>query len=141
MIEFDLHDLRSAFAACARVADGRRTAVLGNVLVEDRDDVAHLFASDGENYIRVSCETGFGGSYGAKFLLPVSRMLPILATATSDVVIIGDDGSSIEIECGQASFHLPKQDPAEFPAMPSLDGDCVEVRIARAELSLSLIHI
>jgi DNA polymerase-3 subunit beta len=65
-------------------------------------------------------------------------MLPILSTATSDVVIIGDDGNSIEIECGSAVFTLPKLDPAEFPSMPTLDGDCVEVRISRAELSKAI---
>jgi DNA polymerase-3 subunit beta len=136
MIEFDLHDLRTAFTACARVADGRRTAVLGNVLVDPGALECSLLASDGENYISVDCKTTCGASSGV--LLPVSRMLPILSTATGDRISIEDDDRSIIVKCGSAVFHLPKQDPAEFPAMPTLDGECVEVRIARSELSRSI---
>lgn len=136
MIEFELHDLRTAFTACARVADGRRTAVLGNVLVVTTREAAKLYASDGENYIAVNVDPLYGSDL--RFLLPVSRMLPILATATDDRISIEDDDRNIIVKCGSAVFHLPKQDPAEFPAMPTLDGDCVEVRIARAELSRAI---
>jgi DNA polymerase-3 subunit beta len=136
MIEFDLHDLRAAFTACARVADGRRTAVLGNVLLVTTRDSAQLYASDGENHFRciIECDP----ESPAKVLLPVSRMLPILSTATDDRISIEDDDRNIVVKCGSAVFHLPKQDPAEFPAMPTLEGECVEVRIARAELSKAI---
>jgi hypothetical protein len=62
MIEFDLNDLRAAFGACARVADGRRTAVLGNVLVDPGALECSLLASDGENYISVDCKATCGAS-------------------------------------------------------------------------------
>ncbi len=124
-----LHDFQTA----AAVAPSRSPKpILQNLKLEAQKDKAILMGTDLEVGIRIEVE-GIVVEAPGSVVLPISRFLSILRESTDEVMTMDSDGRKIQV-CGQrCEFHLPSENPDEFPA-----GDAVRrsplPRAARAVL-------
>jgi len=119
----------------------RRTTVpiLGNVLIESKDGLLQLAATDLEVGIRtaISCNSTTPGTItlNARKLFEIVR-----EAAATEILLRSLDKDWVEIKCGRAKFKMMGLDPRSFPAMPGQGetpaGKGAQRKALKAELSI-----
>lgn len=95
--------------------------ILENVLIEVVSGRMHFTATDLEIAIRGSCEVEVVEE--GKSILLAKKVMEIVKELSSENVtfVLKDsleEGSSIEMSCGNAVFNIKSVDPNEFPTLP-----------------------
>jgi DNA polymerase-3 subunit beta len=107
--------LLQAFQTAATVAPTRSPKpVLQNVKLEVDEGVATLMATDLEVGIRIDL-SGIESAAAGTVLLPTDRFGAILRECSGEQFLIESDGQSITIKAENSQFHLPAENPEEFP--------------------------
>lgn len=119
----------------------RRTTVpiLGNVLIESKDGLLQLAATDLEVGIRtaIPCNSTTQGTItlNARKLFEIVR-----EAAATEILLRSLDKDWVEIKCGRAKFKMMGLDPRSFPAMPGQGeaqaGKGAQRKTQKAELSI-----
>ncbi len=112
-------ELLHAFQMAASVAPTRSPKpVLRNIKLEITPDRATLLATDLEVGIRMEVP-GFVVESPGTVLLPIDRFGSILRECTDEKLLLESDGARTRV-CGERSeFHLPTENPDEFPEVIS----------------------
>ena len=120
-IQCEREKLLHAFQTAAAVAPSRSPKpILQNLKLEVQTDKAILMGTDLEVGIRIEVE-GIGVNAPGSVVLPISRFLSILRESTDEVLTMNSDGKKIQV-CGQrCEFHLPSENPDEFPVVAQFD--------------------
>jgi DNA polymerase-3 subunit beta len=120
-IQCEREKLLRDFQMAAAVAPSRSPKpILQNLKLEAQKDKAVLMGTDLEVGIRIEVE-GIVVDAPGSVVLPISRFLSILRESTDEVMTMNSDGRKIQI-CGQrCEFHLPSENPDEFPLVNQFD--------------------
>jgi DNA polymerase-3 subunit beta len=120
-IQCEREKLLHAFQTAASVAPSRSPKpILQNLKLEVNDGKGILMGTDLEVGIRIEVE-GITVDAPGSVVLPISRFLSILRESTDEVLVVDSDGRKITV-CGQRSeFHLPSENPDEFPVVAGFD--------------------
>lgn len=111
--------LLHAFQTAAGVAPSRSPKpILQNVKLETTQDRATLMATDLEVGIRVEVP-GFVVEVPGSVLLPIGRFGSILRESTDDKLSLETDGARTRVSGERSQFHLPTENPDEFPEIAS----------------------
>lgn len=118
-----LHCNRPALATAFQIVGGvisTRTPkeILKNVKLTVGDGKAVLTGTDQEVGIHYEIADVQTDSFG-EALLPTSRMTSILREVQDDDIEIEVTDSAIWVRSGHSEFRLSKEDPAEFPPVPT----------------------
>lgn len=113
----DRDKLAQAFQLAAGVTAARSPKpVLENIKLEAQADKATLLATDLEVGIRVEVP-GIDVAAPGEAILPSKRVGPILRESSDEKLLVECDGTRLRIGGQQSEFHLPTQNPDEFPAV------------------------
>jgi DNA polymerase-3 subunit beta len=100
------------------IVERRNTVpILGHVLIESKNGIVKLSATDLEVGLRTSldCRESAGGT----ITLNARKIFEIVREAGSEEVNLKSlEGDWIELKCGRARFKMMGLDPRSFPAMP-----------------------
>ncbi len=120
-IQCEREKLLHAFQTAASVAPARSPKpILQNIKLDVKDGKCILMGTDLEVGIRIEAE-GIQVDAPGSVVLPIARFLSILRESTDEVLLVDSDGRKIRV-CGQRSeFHLPSENPDEFPAVTQFD--------------------
>jgi DNA polymerase-3 subunit beta len=115
----DRERLLHAFQTAASVAPSRSPKpILQNVKLEATGDGITLLATDLEIGIRVEL-AGFEVEASGAVVLPIGRFGSILRESTDEKLLIDSDGSRTRVSGRSSEFHLPTENPDEFPEIES----------------------
>ncbi len=111
----DRQKLLHAFQLAAGVIPARSPKpILQNVKLEAHADAATLMATDLEIGIRVEVP-GLQVDVPGSVLLPANRFGPILRESSDENLHLESDDSKTWIRGDRSEFHLPTENPDEFP--------------------------
>jgi DNA polymerase III subunit beta len=111
--------LLHAFQTAASVAPTRSPKpILQNVKLEVAGETATLMGTDLEVGIRLNVE-GLAVESPGSIVLPISRFLSILRESSDEKLEVQSDGQKIDVRGQRSEFHLPSENPDEFPAVTS----------------------
>lgn len=114
-------------------------AILQNVLIEQSGSAAILRATDLEVAVRYSIPVIESGSAVFAALVPAGRLRSILSEVTGSEITLSIEAEKLHIDAGFASFTLPTQDVAEFPAFAGdRIGTPFEITLKGAALSRAI---
>ncbi len=120
-VQCDREAFMHAFQTAATLAPSRGPkSVLRNLKLEVTESTALLSGTDLEVGIRIAM-TGWEVIATGTVLLPIDRFGPILRESPDDKLTIETDGRQIEVKGAQSHFHLPSENPDEFPAVPEFN--------------------
>jgi len=109
--------LLQAFQLAAGVAPNRSPKpILENIKLEARPDGVTLMATDLEVGIRIDVP-GIEVAAPGSVILPSKRVGPILRESSDDKLLLESDGARLRIRGERSQFHLPTQNPDEFPVV------------------------
>jgi DNA polymerase-3 subunit beta len=109
--------LLHAFQMAASVAPSRSPKpILQNVKLEVTADGAMLMGTDLEIGVRVAVE-GFEVSAPGTVVLPRDRFGKILSESSDEKLDLESDGGKVLVRGQRSEFHLPSQNPDEFPSV------------------------
>lgn len=109
--------LSQAFQLAAGVAPTRSPKpILENIKLEARADGVTLMATDLEVGVRIDV-AGIEVAAPGDVVLPSKRVGPILRESSDEKLLLESDGSKLRIRGERSEFHLPTQNPDEFPAV------------------------
>jgi len=109
--------LLQAFQLAVGVAPSRSPKpVLENVKLEARPEGVTLMATDLEVGIRIDVP-GLEIMAPGDVILPSKRVGPILRENSDEKLLLESDGGQLRIHGERSDFHLPTQNPDEFPAV------------------------
>jgi DNA polymerase-3 subunit beta len=112
-------ELLHAFQMAASVAPVRSPKpVLRNVKMEITPDRTTLLATDLEVGIRIEVP-GFVVESPGTVLLPIDRFGSILRETTDEKLVMESDGARTRVTGQRSEFHLPTENPDEFPEIVS----------------------
>lgn len=115
----DRERLLHTFQTAASVAPSRSPKpILQNIKLEATGDGVTLLATDLEIGMRVEL-SGFEVEAPGAVVLPISRFGPILRESPDEKLLIDSDGSRTRITGRASEFHLPTENPDEFPEIES----------------------
>ncbi len=107
--------LLHAFQMAASVAPARSPKpILQNVKLESSQERTTLFATDLEVGIRMDV-AGFSVDAPGTVLLPVQRFGSILRESVDEKIFLESDGARTRVWGERSEFHLPTENPDEFP--------------------------
>jgi len=107
--------LLHAFQMAASVAPARSPKpILQNVKLESSQERTTLFATDLEVGIRMDI-AGFSVDAPGTVLLPVQRFGSILRESLDEKIFLESDGARTRVWGERSEFHLPTENPDEFP--------------------------
>jgi len=110
-----------AFQTAASVAPTRSPkAILQNVKLEVSSEQATLMGTDLEVGIRIDVP-GFTVEAPGSIVLPIGRFGSILRESSDEVLDLQSDGGRTTIRGQQSEFHLPSENPDEFPAVATFE--------------------
>lgn len=110
-----------AFQTVASVAPARNSKrILRNVKLEAGEHVVMLTGSDLEVGIRMEVPGCVIESPGAA-LLPIDDSSAILAAGSDERVGLESDGKKVTVQGQHYEFHLPSENPDEFPDVEAFD--------------------
>jgi len=113
--------LLHAFQMAASVAPARSPKpILQNVKLETSQERATLLATDLEVGIRIEVP-GFIVDAAGTVLLPVQRFGSILRESLDEKVFLETDGARTRVWGERSEFHLPTENPDEFPEVASFE--------------------
>ncbi len=113
--------LLHAFQMAASVAPSRSPkAILQNVKLEVTPDGAILMGTDLEVGIRIAVP-GFTVEAAGSIILPRDRFGKILAESSDETLSIESSGGKISVRGQRSEFHLPSENPDEFPSVLGFD--------------------
>ncbi len=108
-------ELLRAFQMAAGVAPIRSPKpILQNIKLQVTQDRATLLATDLEVGIRIEVP-GFGVEAPGAVLLPIQRFGSILRESTDEKLQLESDGARTRVWGERSEFHLPTENPDEFP--------------------------
>jgi DNA polymerase-3 subunit beta len=108
-------ELLHAFQMASGVAPARSPKpVLRNIKLETTADRATLLATDLEVGIRIEVPGILAESPGT-VLLPIDRFGLILRESTDEKLMLESDGARTRVWGERSEFHLPTENPDEFP--------------------------
>jgi DNA polymerase-3 subunit beta len=111
----DRQKLLHAFQMAAGVVPARSPKpILQNVKLEVTAETATLLATDLEVGIRVEV-AGFQVEVPGSVLLPMNRFGPILRESSDENLYLESDGAKTWVRGDRSEFHLPTENPDEFP--------------------------
>jgi DNA polymerase-3 subunit beta len=114
-------ELLHAFQTAASVAPSRSPKpILQNVKLEVSADRSTLLATDLEVGIRIEVP-GFVVDSPGTVLLPVVRFGSILRESTDEKLLLECDGARTRVSGARSEFHLPTENPDEFPEVASFE--------------------
>jgi DNA polymerase-3 subunit beta len=121
---YDREGLLSAFQLVSSVVPARSPkAILTNVKLITEPNRSVLMATDLE-VVGVRLEVrGVKTEEPGEALLPTARFLSILRESTDQELHLEADSSSCKVTGERSEFELPGEDPAQYPDIPSFDGD------------------
>ena len=109
--------LLHAFQMAASVAPSRSPKpILQNVKLEVTADGAMLMGTDLEVGVRVAVE-GFDVAAPGTVVLPRDRFGKILSESSDEKLDLESDGGKVLVRGQRSEFHLPSQNPDEFPSV------------------------
>ena len=112
-------DLLAAFQIAASVAPARSPKpILQNVLLEVTPEGSVMMATDMEMGVRVDV-SGIDVISPGSIVVPVARFGSILRESTDERLDIEADEQGITVRGGRSEFHLPGENPSDFPAVAS----------------------
>lgn len=115
--------LLHAFQTTASVAPARSPkTVLQNVKLEVSGEGTILMGTDLEVGIRMEV-TGFEVESPGTVLLPISRFGSILRESNDEKLSLENDGQRTTVQGRQSEFHLPSENPDEFPSVAAFEAD------------------
>jgi len=111
--------LLHAFQMAASVAPTRSPKpILKNIKLESNQERTTLFATDLEVGIRMDV-AGFTVDAPGTVLLPVQRFGSILRESLDEKIFLESDGARTRVWGERSEFHLPTENPDEFPEVAS----------------------
>ncbi|MGQ9573855.1 MAG: DNA polymerase III subunit beta [Thermoguttaceae bacterium] len=111
----DRQKLLQAFQTAASVVPARSPKpILQNVKLEAGREQTILTATDLEVGVRVEVP-GFDVEASGTVLLPVDRFGSILRESSDEQLILESDGTKTWVRGQRSQFHLPTENPDEFP--------------------------
>jgi DNA polymerase-3 subunit beta len=121
---YDREGLLTAFQLVSSVVPARTPkAILQNVKVITTEDKSLLMATDLDSVgVRLDVR-GVRVEEPGEALLPTDRVSSILRECQDQEVSIEADPSSCWIRGEHSEFELPGEDPAQYPEVPSFEGD------------------
>jgi DNA polymerase-3 subunit beta len=115
--------LAAAFQTAAAVAPSRSPKlILMNVRMEVTPQRAVLVATDLEAGIRVEVP-GIEVEAPGAVVLPIDRFGAILRESTDEKIRLESDGRTTTVRGERSVFHLPAENPDEFPVVTSFSGE------------------
>ena len=119
----DREKLSSAFQLAAGVTPTRSPKpILENVKLEVAQDSATLMATDLEVGLRVEL-LGLEVEAAGTAVLPIKRVGSILRESPDEKLHLESDGAKLRVHGQRSEFHLPMQNPDEFPTVQSFDAE------------------
>jgi len=110
-----------AFQTAASVAPTRSPkAILQNVKLEVSTEQATLTGTDLEVGIRIDVP-GFIVEAPGSLVLPIGRFGSILRESSDEMLDLQSDGGKTTVRGRQSEFHLPSENPDEFPAVATFE--------------------
>jgi len=117
----DREKLLHVFQTAASVAPARSPKpILQNVKLEVTEEDGVLMGTDLEVSIRIEVPGLSIESPGA-VILPIARFNSILRENSDEQLSLETDGRSTTVRGQQSEFHLPSQNPDEFPTVPPFE--------------------
>ncbi len=110
-----------AFQTVASVAPTRSPKpILQNVKLEVSEQVATLMGTDLEVGIRMEV-SGFTVESPGTVVLPIARFSSILRESSDEKLSLESDGRKTTVRGQRSEFHLPSENPDEFPDVEAFD--------------------
>lgn len=124
--------LTNAFSLAASIAPPRSPKeILRNVKITASGGKITLTATDMEVGIRLEVTEGVDVETEGTALLPVVRTMAILRESNDETLTLETDDSGVQVSGARSRFHLPGNNPDEFPPVASFEEDKYHVISSR----------
>ncbi|MEX2113815.1 MAG: DNA polymerase III subunit beta [Pirellulales bacterium] len=128
----DREALLAAFQTASAVVPQRSPKpILQNIKLEVNDGGAILLATDLEVGIRLQV-SGIQAHVPGSAILPLNRFGSILRESSDAALQLESDGKSTTVRGERSEFHLPAENPQEFPAVADFNESSYHELSARA---------